>query len=172
MGLWSSFLSLGNFQLAFERIERGGNRDYKRFFRHLFPGYRLALDLNLKDLISKIRRRRYHPETPIRIHQPKKSGVLRPLTLLSLNDQIVYQAISNQVANAFHSRQKKYAFDRCFGAIFAGPSSQFFYYSWKRSYSAYNTAIKKSFGAGNRWVADFDLVSFYELIDTISLNGY
>ena len=91
--------------------------------------------------------------------------ILRPLALLSLTDLIVYQAIINYIANKFESEQTKYAFCRSFGAIYAGKDSPFFYRSWKVCYSAYNKAIEKAFNAGNTFVADFDLVSFYELID-------
>jgi Reverse transcriptase (RNA-dependent DNA polymerase) len=52
-----------------------------------------------------------------------------------------------------------------FGALFAGKGSPFFYRSWKTCYAAYNDAITKAYKAGNHYVADFDLVSFYELID-------
>jgi hypothetical protein len=163
--LWTEFLSRSNFELAVARLIRGGNRDYKSFFRHLFPTYRLAERANLSDLIADIRHHRFQPDLPLRVFQPKASGILRPLTLLSLKDQIVYQAIVNIVARCFATRQRRHAYTRCFGAIFAGQQSLFFYDSWKRSYSTYNSAIARSFHKGCHWVADFDLVSFYDLID-------
>ena len=71
----------------------------------------------------------------------------------------------NRVAAAFESEQRKFAFKRSFGAIFAGKSSPFFYRSWKTSHGKYNDAMTAAFESRNDFVADFDLVSFYELID-------
>jgi hypothetical protein len=165
MGHWSRCLAIGNFHLAFERLLRGGNEDYKRFFRHHFQAYGLAKDANLLELAEEVRRGRYEPDEPVRVFLPKASGILRPLTLLSVRDQIVYQAIGNVIAEAFQSRQQRHAHKRRFGAIFAGSASPFFYTSWKRSYAAYNAAVAKAFRGGKTWIGDFDLVSFYELID-------
>lgn len=165
MELPRDFLRYENFELAFTRIVRGGNKEYKSLYRHLFSSFNLALRENLTDLIDDIRRGTYEPEKPTVVYQPKKSGILRPLTLLSLRDLIVYQALVNRVAVAFEKDQQKYAFKKSFGAIFAGPSSPFFYRSWKTSYKKYNKAITAAFNAGNDFIADFDLVSFYELIE-------
>jgi len=170
MDLPRAFLRYENFDLAFTRIVRGGNKEYKQFYRHLFPSYYLALRANLLDLIEDLKRGTYEPERPTVVYQPKKSGVLRPLTLLSLKDIIVYQAMVNIVAVAFESKQQKFAFKRSFGAIFAGKSSLFFYRSWKTSYRKYNQALTAAFEAGRDFIADFDLVSFYELIDHTLLS--
>jgi hypothetical protein len=160
-----AFLRLDNFQLAFTRIVRAGNKEYKQFYRHLFPSYGLSVEQNLNDLISRLKNGSYSPGSPTVVYQPKKSGVLRPLTLLPLEDLIVYQAITNVIAAAFEEDQKKYALKRSFGALFAGPSSPFFYRAWKKAYKAYNRAIESAYDSGNEFVADFDLVSFYDLID-------
>ena len=78
MALPRRFLSFHNFELAFTRIVRSGNKDYKQFYRHLFPSYHLALAENLRDLISDIRRGTFQPDKITIIYQPKKSGILVP----------------------------------------------------------------------------------------------
>jgi len=165
MDLPRDFLRYSNFELAFARVVRGTNKDYKTFYRHLFPSYNLALRENLLDLVDDLKRGAFTPDRPTVVFQPKKSGILRPLTLLSLRDLIVYQAIVNRVAVAFEAEQQKFAFKRSFGAIFAGPSSEFFYRSWTESYRKFNHAISAAFSRGQSFIADFDLVSFYELIE-------
>jgi Reverse transcriptase (RNA-dependent DNA polymerase) len=165
MATRQQFTSLVNFRLAFQRLVRGQNREYRSFFRHLFPSYQIALERNLKNLIEEIRTGRYDPSAATCVFQPKKSGILRPLRLLALEDQIVYQAIINILANAFRHTQQAHAFRRVFGALVAAKNSPFFYRSWKRSHRKFESAIKTSFESGNSYVADFDLVSFYELID-------
>jgi len=102
------------------------------------------------------------------VYQPKKSGVLRPLRILTLQDQIVYQALGNIIADAFRADQQKHALVRNFGAVVGDKISQFFYRGWKNCYRAFDGAIAKAFNRGNDYVADFDLVSFYELIPNAS----
>lgn len=160
-----NFISMANFELAFTRVVRGQNKEYKNLFRHLYPSYQLGLRENLQDLINDIRAGRYLPLPATVVFQPKKSGILRPLRLLALQDQIVYQAIANMIAVAFKPEQDKHAGKRCFGALVNGKNSPFFYRGWKHSYRAFDRAVAKAFNSGNDYVADFDLVSFYELID-------
>jgi len=117
MELPRDFLRYDNFELAFTRIVRGGNKEYKAFYRHLFPSFNLALRENLKDLIEELRRGTFEPEKPTVVYQPKKSGILRPLTLLSLRDLIVYQAILNRIAVSFEDEQAGYAFKRTFEPV-------------------------------------------------------
>jgi hypothetical protein len=164
-GLTSAIFELSNFELAFTRVVRSGHKDYKRFYRHLFSSYNLALKENLGDLIKEIKSGTYQPRKPTVIFQPKESTILRPLALLSLCDLIVYQALLNVIATKFEKTQRQYALDRSFGVIYAGKGSSFFFKSWRVCYAAYNAAMTNAFHAGNNYVADFDLVSFYELID-------
>lgn len=165
MGFSQRFISLSNFELAFERIVRGQNKDYKAFFQHLFPSYQVGLKDNLKDLISDIKRGRYDPSPSSVVFQPKKTGILRPLRLLTLQDQVVYQAVANVIAMAFKPEQDKYALKRCYGALVNRKGARFFFRGWKECYRAFDRAILKNFKGGKDFVADFDLVSFYELID-------
>lgn len=165
MGFPRKFTNYRNFEIAFLRIVRGSNNEYKKFYRHLFPSYNLALKANLDDIIKDIKKGTFEPTTPTLVFLPKKSGILRPITLLSLHDLIVYQAIVNVIADEFKEEQNKHAFKKSFGCIYAGEKSPFFFRSWKVGYAAYNNAMTKAFKAGNVYVADFDLVSFYDLID-------
>ena len=165
-----------NLELAFDRVVRGTNRDYKHYSRYLYPSYSLALPTLLGGLSEELRRGTYRPSPATLVYQPKKTGVLRPLALLTMRDQVVYQAILNRIANRVHSRQRKLALRRRFGALYAGKLSQFFFRSWKVAYGSYNRALASAFNSGKEWLAEFDLVSCYELIDhnllRARLGGY
>jgi hypothetical protein len=165
MSLRSPFLTRANFELAFRRIVRSQVRDYKEHYRHLLPSYNLSLKYNIDDLINDLKTQAYQPSAPTSIFSPKASGTLRPLKLLCLRDLIVYQAIVNVIANQFRPVQDRFAFKRAFGAICASKDSPFFFKSWKVSYGEYAKRVEKAFKAKNVYVADFDLVSFYDLID-------
>ena len=120
MILFPKFLRYRNFELAFTRVLRSGNKEYKGFYRHLFSSYNLALKYNLSDIIEEIRRGTFRSDAVTRVYQPKKSGVLRPLTILSLRDLIVYQALGNVLAEAFAHAQRRYALKRSYGSLYAG----------------------------------------------------
>jgi len=167
----SSFTHPGNFELAWRRITRGSNREYKRFFSHLYPSYRIALRTNLLDLIGDIKAGHYQPSPTTRVYLPKSSGILRPMTLLCLNDQIAYQAIVNVVANEFYRALRPFYEVKTFGALFAGRNSPFFYRPWRRCYRKFNSAITKAYSFGKKIMADFDLVSFFDLIDHKALKS-
>jgi len=160
-----NFTNINNFRLAFSRVISGTNKDYKAYYRHLFACYSLALDENLSSLIHDIKMGTYQPSRPTMIFQPKKSGVLRPLALLTLRDLIVYQAILNFVASKLWPEQKKHAFSKSYGNIYGGDDSPFFFKSWKKCYELYSRRINHEFEVGKVWIGEFDLVSFYELID-------
>src|SRR5258706_1933666 len=159
------FLSLSNFELAWERVLRGSNAQYKRFFSHLFPSYQIASQASLTDLMSRIGRGIYVPSSAITVYFPKPTRILRPITLLTLNDQIVYQAIANYLANKFFRTLRPDYGVKTFGAQYAGRNSPFFYLPWKNAYRRFNSSIKYAYSNGNTVLADFDLVSFFDLID-------
>jgi hypothetical protein len=160
-----AFIHKSNFELAFHRLFRGSNKDFKRYYRHLFAGYSLGIGDVAADLSRRISGGEYEPAAPTLVFQPKTSGILRPLALLTFADLLVYQAIGNFVGDAFQKRLSPVHYKRSFGPIYAGSGSLFFFRSWKRAYDAYNRAIRGHYDAGYNWIADFDLVSCYELID-------
>ena len=94
---WSALISKPNLQLAWQRISTGRNLQHKRFFRHIYGGYELGLKDNLNLLHEKLKGDR-QATPPTRIYLPKSSGLMRPITLLAVEDQIVLQAFANLVA--------------------------------------------------------------------------
>jgi hypothetical protein len=166
-----ALLRIGNFELAFRRIQNSSNWQYKRFNRHLITAFDLSRKANIKHLIADIRSNAYEPSPAKLVYFPKSSGVLRPLALLTVRDQIVYQALVNVVANKFRTTQRALKNKKTFGAIYAGATSPFFYRNWRYSYRAFNAATVASFDRGRDYYSEFDLVSFYEIIDHNILRG-
>jgi hypothetical protein len=162
---YRAFLAKRNFDLAFTRLLTGSNGQYKDYFRHLYSTYDLSRTANLEHLIADIRSGKYSPSTPTMVYMPKSSGVLRPLALLCIEDQIVYQAMANVIATVFHREQWRLADKKCFGAIYGGDQNPYFYRSWKDSYHSFNAQLLKEFKTGKKYFSEFDLVSYYELID-------
>jgi len=96
---------------------------------------------------------------------PKQSGLMRHYSVLSLGDQLVYQAFANVVADKLFSRVRSRYRKNIFGNLYGGPQNRFFYQYWIHGYRAYNREILLSHGAGNTWVAAFDFASFFDSID-------
>src|ERR1700735_2218362 len=119
-GYPSDFLNLRNFNLAWDRILRGSNGQYKRFFSHLYPSYQFAAPTILRDLIERVRLGHYSPSNSTTVYFPKPTRILRPITLISLNDQVVYQAIANFIADKFFKSLRANYGVKTFGAQYSG----------------------------------------------------
>lgn len=85
--------------------------------------------------------------------------------MLSLNDQIVYQAVANYIAEEFAPVLRRNYLKKAFGALYTSRQNPFFYRPWKVAYRSFNRAIERAFRSGYAILANFDLVSFYDLID-------
>jgi len=163
MNNWNKFLSKENFVLAWRRVSTGTNVYYKRFFRNVFLAYEVALEENIANLIDRIKGKSYLPREPEKVFLPKASGLQRPVTLLSVEDQIVYQAIANIIADKWHSRRHPFEYQTVFSNI-PNKNSIFFFDNYKISYSRFKQKTAECFEAGYKWVAHFDLAAFYDTI--------
>ena len=71
----------------------------------------------------------YLPTNTIRVFMPKANGLSRMYTLMSIEDQIVYQAYANVLAEglvAIPQVRKRYK-KSVFGNLYSNSVSQFFY---------------------------------------------
>jgi Reverse transcriptase (RNA-dependent DNA polymerase) len=138
---------------------------YKGYFRNAYADYALSSDANLRFLRRQISQERYTATQSSKLYIPKASGLLRQISLLTVNDQIAYQAIANVVAEAVYKRANKRYRREVFQHLYAGKSSRFFYLKWQDSYRAYATRVRANFVDGYKFVATFDLTAFYDTID-------
>lgn len=160
-----SAFSIKNVSRALKWINTNPEFRYKNFFRDLYSSYAINLDGNLLDLISRLKKDTFEPTKPSRMYFPKPSGVLRPFTLLTIEDQIVYQALLNVVAE-YHIKKAKKRYEKLvFGNLYAGKSSLFFYRKWDKGYKNLNKAIRRTHKDGYIYIASFDLTACYDSID-------
>lgn len=157
--------AFGNLELAWKRINTGSNLQYKRYFRDLYYAYETAIDANLKDLQIRLKSGSYEAHPPARIFLPKPSGLQRPITLLSLEDQIVWQAVANIFAEKLKSRRSPLELKSIFSNILQKKKrSIFFVRHWRYAYSRFQKQIEDYYRSGFRWIAHFDLAAFYDTI--------
>jgi len=70
---------------------------YKSYFRDSYDAFAIASDTHLKWIRQEGLKERYQVSHASKIMTPKASGTLRPITLLTVEDQVVYQACVNRL---------------------------------------------------------------------------
>ena len=94
-----------------------------------------------------------------------RSGIVRPYTLLTVEDQIVYQAMVNVVAEKLFPHVRARYLTEAFGHLYAGKSSIWFYRKWSDGYAAFNKTARQAFNSGLKFTASFDLTAYYDSLD-------
>jgi len=156
---------LTNLDRAWRWILSNPDAAYKGYFRSLYSNYGVASAELLRDLSERLRRGVYEPAPSCKLFLPKPSGVLRPFSLLTVEDQVVYQALVNVVAERLHPRVRHRYRNEVFGHLYTGRHGTWFYQKWQDSYAAFNTAAREAFAAGFHFAAKFDLTAFYDSLD-------
>ena len=161
-----------NLKLAWRWLNTNDDSYYKYFFRHIYRAYAISIDENLKDLNKRLIRGLYKPAHATKLYIPKKSGIQRPYTLLNVEDQIVYQALINIIAEKLSQKVKRFYNKEVFGNLYAGRRSKFFYKKWRKGYEAFSNSIRAVFQKGFIYTASFDLTACYDSIDHSVLNHF
>ena len=154
-----------NLRRAWRWIRSNPDAAYKSYFRSLYQNYAIAEDALLADLSDRLRRGIYEPESACKLFHPKASGILRPYSLLTVEDQIVYQAAANLIAERLFPKVNRRYFKQVFGHLYAGKSSKWFYRKWSDGYRAFNEGARKAFANGYVYAASFDLTACYDSLD-------
>lgn len=154
-----------NLTRAWKWIRSNPDRIYKSYFRELYSAYATTDEELLSNLRNRLIRGVFVPSDAVKIFFPKPSGILRPYSLLAIEDQIVYQAMANIVAEYLHPHVKSRYNKQIFGHLYAGKRNGWFYRKWSDGYKAFNTSAEDAFKKGYTWTASFDLTAFYDSID-------
>ena len=165
---YDDFLSKDNFLLAYARVKTAPRNDYKEFYYRDFDAFEYFLDDNIAQLIHEIKEGIFAPTDCEKYYMPKKNNLARPITLLSLTDLIVYQAISNIIADKVFNKLSKYFNVHIYGNIFKtsnDPEPIFFFQKWKDQWKRYNNQKRIFYKNGYEFSADFDIASYYDTID-------
>lgn len=161
-----------NLRRAWKWTRTGSNAQFKNYFRHIYRTYSLSHEARLRDLRSRLVSHTYFRSPAMKVYVPKKSGILRPLTLLCVEDQIVYQSLVNIVATKLVPRVRHRYYRAVFGHLYGGIRSTFFYARWRNCYDALKTELQKSLNLGFNIAASFDLTAFYDSLDHSVLDFF
>lgn len=165
MSDYQTMCSTPNLKRAYRWLLSNPDARYKNLFRDSYAAFAISSNRNLTRLKDDLRHKRYEAGHASKIFLPKPSGVLRPITLLTVNDQLVYQSCVNVIADKLKPSTKHRYRKRVFNHLYAGKSSKFFYLKWQQSYHMFSDSIRDTFEMSYKWVANFDLTSFYDSID-------
>ncbi|MGJ8482167.1 RNA-directed DNA polymerase [Sphingobium yanoikuyae] len=157
--------NINNLRRAYRWVMSNPDAQYKSYFRDSYDAFAIASDTHLKWIRDEGLKERYQVSHASKLLLPKPSGTLRLITLLSVEDQIVYQACVNLIADALKRKTSQRYEKRVFAHLYAGKSSPFFYLQWQRSYRKFGNRIEQAFSDGHQYVANFDLAAFYDSID-------
>ena len=111
----SKLRSDDNLRRAWRWIRSNPDASYKSYFRPLYQHFAVAEDALLGDLADRLKRSVYEPEKSCKLFLPKASGILRPMSLLTVEDQIAYQAAVNIVADKLFPKVRKRYLKQVFG---------------------------------------------------------
>lgn len=155
-----------NLELAYERLVSNPEATYKNYFRNIYSAYQMSKKKNIKNLAERMRAG-YITEKSYKIYAPKKNGLTRMYTLMSIEDQIVYQAYANKLADQMIQIESVKARYRrtVFGNLYAGKDESFFFQNWESAYKDYTRAIIHSYNLGFDYIASFDLTACYDSIN-------
>ena len=132
----------------------------------------MAIDENLNDLHKRLMRGSFQPGHATKLYLPKKSGIQRTYTLLNIEDQIVYQAITNVIAERLLPKMQHQYYKEVFGNLYAGQRSKYFYRPWRKGYKRFGDSIRVAFKRGFVFTASFDLTACYDSIDHSVLSHF
>jgi RNA-directed DNA polymerase len=110
----------------------------------------------LQDLQDALRAGTYHPSPVRRLGIPKPDGGVRPLGIPTVRDRVAQHAA-------------KLVLEPVFEADFSDSS---YGYRPKRSATQALERIRKAYIAGNAWVLELDIRSYFDSIDHERLMGY
>lgn len=157
--------SIANLHRAYRWLLTNPDYRYKNLFRDSYAAYAISSKMNLRRLRDDLRHHRFEASHACKIFVPKPSGVLRPITLLTVDDQVIYQACVNVIADLLKPKTKLRYRKRVFNHLYAGKSSKYFYLKWQDSYRMFADTVRRAVSQRYEYAADFDLTSFYDSID-------
>lgn len=162
--------ALYNLRRSWLWTRTGSNVVFKNYFRHIYRSYSLSSDKCLRDLRARLMNGTFRAKHAMKVYLPKKTGILRPYSLLCVEDQIAFQALVNIIAGKLYRRVRRRYYKTVFGHLYGGKSSPFFYRHWRDGYAELADRLRSSFRQGYVYAASFDLTACYDSIDHKVLN--
>ncbi len=151
---------------AWKRILTSRHIPYRQYQRREMEAFATSSGALLSEIHSRLRDETYMPEAADRVNVPKDNLSDRTLTLLSLPDWVVYTAIVTLISEATFPQERWRYNNSVYSNLprMGKRRPQGFYQPWERQYHRFNKACEAA-AASHPFILDFDLASFYDLVD-------
>lgn len=163
---FEEFVSLKNFEIAFNRIKYSNRSRYKDFYRKDLQSFSLFLTQNLEQTVNNIKEHNYTPIEIERYYIPKKNNLARPISLLYFIDLLVYQALCNIIVKYTRDKRSSHFNNLTFANMPNRENDENFQFqNWRYQWKIFNKKIIDSYKQGYNFIAEYDIASFYDTID-------
>lgn len=160
--------------LSWERVLASVGADAKDYFG--ISLFNIDLDRNIKKLSNSLLDKKYIPQRAFKYFEPKKNGTQRTKTVLGIEDALVYQAISNHIAEIVYTQLKE-TDKSVFGSVLnkdvskgvvlldEDPDSYYFFEFYVDPYNRFIDSINKTIETGNvTHIMETDITGFFDSI--------
>ena len=161
-----------NVKRAWQRVRTNPDAAYRQYFRALYAAFELGGVAQVDDLAGRLGKGDFVPSAPRKIHVPKPSGTLRPFTLLTVEDQVAFQAAANLLAVNMGPRLRHRYGESVFSNQLGSRRSRFFFQPWQQGYRDFCRAVREAVSEGMIYTASFDLAACYDSIDHAVLRYF
>lgn len=153
-----------NLKRAWRWLTSNPDRLYREICQTAYSEHSAHVD-DLLATVGGVGRRGFFEASPIRrVELPKGPTLSRPYAVLTTQDQIVYQAMANLIAERLHPSVKHRHLTSSFSHIYAGKTSKTFYRPWQRCRREYNRQARRAVQGGLAITATFDIAACYESV--------
>lgn len=166
--------SESSLKLSWERVISSVGADAKDYFG--IGVFRNNTDKMLTSLSELLLSEKYQPKRPFKYFEPKKSGTQRTKTVLDIEDALVFQAISNHIAELEYSSLIET--NECvFGSVLnenvskgnnlldEEPDNFYFFEFYVEPYNRFINSINETIETGNvTHILETDITGFFDTI--------
>ena len=156
---------VGNLNRAWRWISNNPDRLYKDVCRSSYADHSAHIADVLGDIRDRGLRQLYEPSSARKIQLPKAKQLSRTYSVLTVEDQLVYQAMVNIIAERLPLQVQHNCLVVSFGNVYAGKTSKTFYRDWRKCRREYAKRAKNAFFRGLKHAAVFDLTNCYDTIN-------
>jgi hypothetical protein len=164
--------------LAWERYIRCNQKEAKDYLG--IKAFGSNLEENINRLSTKLLNNTFKPSRPPKFFRPKPNGMQRTITILPVEDALVYQAVANSIAsNNYESLTKNNAF--IFGSVLNeevkegitllnNEDAEFYFFKHYLSlYKEFTNKVNESIELGLKFVLETDITGFFDSIPHYNL---
>ncbi|NOW04437.1 reverse transcriptase domain-containing protein [Clostridium beijerinckii] len=166
-----NFFTEQNFRIAWNQCRKFNYNNYNNFgLMAELEFYDKHIEAIIKDIIRKINTRSFVFSNKYIVYVPKENGLLRRISIATLEDQLVLQVILNSVG----SKIDKNFIYASYGNRIESKKGKLSTYIFKPYYKQFNSFINSviyNIEKGYSWVCETDITAYFDTISHSKLES-